>query len=92
MFIVWFCLVFLRKNVAPFFSNLHLSFVFCGRISVQFFVFIIFSNAHVCFVFRHAQFFVFANFVANVIQVLVMYLNLRVYLIVFVFIGRMFIL
>ena len=56
-----------------------------------FFVFVNFSNAHVCFVFRHVQFFVFANLI-NVIQVLLMYLNLRVYLIVFVFIGCMFVL
>ena len=41
-------------------------------------VFINFSN--VCLVFHHVQFFVFSN-----VQVLVMYLNLWVYLIVFVF-------
>ena len=86
-----FCLVFLRKSTAPFFSNVHLSFVFCGRIFVQFFAFVSFSNVHVCFVFRHVQFFVFANFI-NVIQALVMYLNLRMYLIVFVLISGVFIL
>ena len=48
----------------------------------MFFVFVNFNNFHVCFVFRHVQFFAFANF-SNAIQVLVMYLNLRVYLVVF---------
>ena len=51
----------------------------------SFFVFANFSSVHVCFVFHHVQFFVFTNF-GNVIQVLIMYLNLRVYLAVFVFI------
>ena len=56
-----------------------------------FFVFVNFSIDHVFFVFGHVQFVVFANF-SNAIQVLVMYLNLWVYLIVFVFIGCVLIL
>ena len=60
---------------------------YCSLCSViellfSFFVFVNFSNVQVCFVFRHVQFFVFADFI-NVIQVLVMYPNLRVYMIVF---------
>ena len=54
-------------------------FVLRHRIAVQFF-FVNFSNAHVCFMFRHVQFFVFVNF-SNVIQVLYMFLNLQVYLV-----------
>ena len=61
-------------------------FVLCHRSVVQFF-----SNVHVCFVLRHVQFFVFFIF-SNILQVLVMYINLWVYLIVFIFIGRVFIL
>ena len=68
-----------------------ISFVPRHRIPVQFFVFVNFSNVYVCFLFRHVQFFAFANF-SNFIQVLVMYLNLWVYLIVFVFIGCVLIL
>ena len=69
-----------------------MSFVLRHRTAAHFFfVFVNFSNVHVCFVFGHVQFFVFANF-GNVIQVLDMYLNLRVYLIVFVFIGFVLIL
>ena len=73
-------------------------FVLCSVIKLlfSFFVFVNFRNAHVCLVFRHVQLFVFANFI-NGIQVLfnfinIMYLNLRVYLIVFVFIDCVFIL
>ena len=65
-------------------------FIFCfvlrHRSVVQFF-----SNVYVCFVLRHVQFFVFSIF-SNILQVLVMYINLWVYLIVFIFIGRVFIL
>ena len=57
----------------------------------SFFVFVNFSSVHVYFVFHHVQFFVFTNS-SNVIQVLIMYLNLRVYLAVFVFIGCVLIL
>ena len=60
--VVVFCLVFLRKSAPQFFSNVHVSFVFRGRIATQFFVFVNFSNFHVCFVFHHVQFFVFFNF------------------------------
>ena len=78
------------------FSFLYLVMFMClvlrQRIAVQFFfVFVNFSNVHVCFVFHYVQFFVFPN-LNNVHQVLVVYLNLRVYLIVFVFIGWVFIL
>ena len=41
-----FCLVFLRKSAAQFFSNVHVPFVLHH---VQFFVFFNFSNAHVRF-------------------------------------------
>ena len=60
-------------------------FVLCDRNVVQFS-----SNVHVSFVLCHVQFLVFFIF-SNFLQVLVMYINLLVYLIVFVFIGRVFI-
>ena len=60
--VVVFCLVFLRKSAPQFFSNVHVSFVFHGRIAAQFFVFVNFCNFHVCFVFHYVQFFVFFNF------------------------------
>ena len=88
--IVVFCLVFLHKSAAQFFSNVHVSFVFCGRSAVQF-VFLLHLSILVTFsifVFRHVQFFVFANFV-NAIQV---YLIVRVHLFPFVFIGCVFVL
>ena len=69
--------VMIRFFVFVNFSNVH---VFCVP-SCLVFLFV-FSNAHVCFVLRYVQFFVFTNFV-NVIQVLIMYLSLRVYLITF---------
>ena len=76
------------------------AFVFRGRSAFQifffffFFVFVNFSdfsNVRVSFVLRHVQFFVFFNFVI-VLQMLARYLNLRLYLIIFVFIGCVFIL
>ena len=53
-----FCLVFLPKSAAQFFSNVHVSFVFRGRSAVHFFFFssfFNFSNAHVCFVVCHTS-------------------------------------
>ena len=71
------------------FSNVHLCFALYR--AHFFFVFVNFSNVHLCFVFHHFQFFVFFNFI-NVLQVLVMYLNLLMHFIAFVFIGCVFIL
>ena len=99
--VVMSCLVFLRKCAAQFFSNVHvslysavevlLSLCVCVCVCVCVCLFANFSNVHVCFVFRHVQFFSFFNSI-NVLQVLIMYLSLRVYLIIFVFIGCVFIL
>ena len=61
--VVVFCLVFFRKSTAQFFSNVHVSFLFRGKSTVQyFFVFVNFSNVHACFVLCHIQFFVYFNF------------------------------
>ena len=66
-------------------SNVHVCFAVRHRIVVQFFfAFINFSNVYVCFVFCYVQSFLFINFsnvhvsYAFLLQVLVMYLNLRV--------------
>ena len=70
------------------FSIVHVSFVLRHRIAVQFFLYLsilVMSISVLCSV---MLFFVFANFI-NVIQVLVMYLNLRLF---FAFIGCVFIL
>ena len=51
--VVVFCLVFVCKSAAQLFSNVHVSFVFCGRSTVPVFVFFNFSNVYVYFLFRH---------------------------------------
>ena len=86
--------MFMSLLCSVMFSFLHLPIILLMIVSAlcsvvfSFFVFVNFSNVHVCFAFRHVHFFVFANFV-NVIQV---YLNGKVFLFVFVFIGCVFIL
>ena len=93
MFMSVLCSVMISFLYLVFFMSVLCSVI---KLLFSFFVFVNFRNAHVCLVFRHVQLFVFANFI-NGIQVLfnfinIMYLNLRVYLIVFVFIDCVFIL
>ena len=79
--------VFLLIKVQFFvFSNVHTCFVLCYRIAVQFFLYLSILVMSISAMYSVMfNFFVFANFI-NVIQMLVMCLNLRVYLIVFVFV------
>ena len=66
-----FCLVFVRKSAAQFFSNVQVRFVLHH---VQFFVFFNFSNAHVCFVLHNRiaiQFFFFFLY----LSILVMFMS-----------------
>ena len=101
-FIVWFtkkCIYSVLCSVVKLLlsflciSQFHVCFVLHHSTAVKvFFVFVNFSNVHVFFAFNHVQFFVSLNFI-NVLQVLVMYLNLQVYLFsFFIFIGCVFVL